>query len=231
MTAKFERVPKVPHLYKRVYQVRGGNWSTRYYANFTDWKGKRRVFPVGGDLQAAKEALKILEGDNAKRKDFDLEKEEQRKAATDGITVAQWLDRYLDLVKHTPSWTTKKAQCTHIKRLMGSLPLSEVTRVRIMEYKQRRLSEPLIRHGRAVEDTEIKGSTVNREVSCLIAALNLAAGEGLCDGAPRVKKEREIPRDRTLTDNEYKALLDVSPRCLAPVAPAGPNRSKRGSTG
>ncbi len=86
-----------------------------------------------------------------------------------------------------------------------------------MEYKQRRLSEPLIRHGRAVEDTEIKGSTVNREVSCLIAALNLAAGEGLCDGAPRVKKERETPRDRTLTDDEYKALLDVSPLWLQRV--------------
>ncbi len=127
MEQKFERVPKVPHLYKRVYQVRGGNWSKHYYANFTDWKGKRRVFPVGGDLQAAKEALKILEGDNAKRKNFDLEKEERRKAETTGMTVTEWLDRYLDLVNHTPSWGTKKAQCVHLKRLMGSLPLSEVT--------------------------------------------------------------------------------------------------------
>ena len=158
MTPKFERVPKVPHLYKRVYQVRGDNWSTRYYANFSDWKGKRRVFPVGGDLQAAKEALKILEGDNAKRKDFDLEKEEQRKAATDGMTVAEWLDRYIALMKNTRSGKTIKTYCTHLKRLLGSLPLRDVTKVRIMEYKQRRLSEPLIRHGKTVEDTEVMGS-------------------------------------------------------------------------
>src|SRR5437016_3496327 len=41
-----------------------------------------------------------------------------------------------------------------------------------------------------VEGTKVKGSTVNREVSCLIHALNLAADEELCESAPRVKKER-----------------------------------------
>ena len=133
------------------------------------------------------------------------------------MTLAEWLDRYLELVKHTPSWKTKKAQCAHLKRLLGSLSLSEVNRVRTMEYKSRRLSESLIRHGEAVEGTSIMGSTVNREVSCLITALNLAADEGLCDGAPKVKKERETPRERTLTDTEYKALLDASPRWLQRV--------------
>ena len=58
------------------------------------------------------------------------------------------------------------------------------------------------------------GSTVDREVSCLVAALNLAADEELCDGAPRTKKERETARDRILTDDEYKVLLNVSPRWL-----------------
>jgi len=128
--------------------------------------------------------------------------------------LAEWLDRYLELTKHTPSWDTKNAQSAHLRRLMGSLPLPQVSRVRIMEYKQRRLSEPLLRHGRPVKDTSIMGSTVNREVSCLITALNLAADEGLCDGAPRIKKERETPRDRILTDDEYKALLDASPQWL-----------------
>ena len=87
---------------------------------------------LGLEDMTRQEALKILEGDNAKRKDFDLEKEERRKAETAGMTVTEWLDRYLDLAKHTPSWGTKKAQCVHLKRLMGSLPLSEVTKVRIM---------------------------------------------------------------------------------------------------
>ncbi len=133
------------------------------------------------------------------------------------MTLAEWLHRYLELSKHTPSWETKNAQCAHLMRLMGSLQLSQVDKVRIMEYKQRRLSEPLMRHGEPVKGTSIMGSTVNREVSCLIAALNLAADGGLCEGAPRIKKEREISRDRILTDDEYKALLDVSPQWLKRV--------------
>jgi hypothetical protein len=215
MEDTFKRIAR--HLYRRQYITENGDWSTLYYGIFVDWKGKRRCFPLGSDLRTAKEQLKVLEADNVKRKDFDLEKKEQQKAETVGMTVAEWLGRYLDLLKHKPSWSTKKAQCVHLKRLMGSLPLSGVTKVRIMEYKQRRLSESLIRHGKTVEDTEVKGSTVNREVSCLVAALNLAASEKLCDDAPRVEKERETPRDRTLTDDEYKALLDVSPRWLQRV--------------
>jgi integrase len=120
-------------------------------------------------------------------------------------------------VSNTPSWKTKKAQCAHLKRLLGTLPLQDVTKVRVMEYKNRRLSETLVRHGEQVEGTSIMGSTVNREVSCLIAALNLAAGEGLCEGAPRVTKERETPRERILTDAEYNALIDASPRWLQRV--------------
>jgi len=39
----------------------------------------------------------------------------------------------------------------------------------------------------------------------------------LCDGAPRVKKEREIARDRILTDDENKALFDAPPKWLQRV--------------
>src|SRR6266850_2094983 len=62
-----------------------------------------------------------------------------------------------------------------------------------------------------------RASTINREVSCLVAALNLASAEGLCEGAPKVKKERETPRERTLSDAEYRAILDASPRWLQRV--------------
>lgn len=212
MKQKLECVEK--HFYKRQYQTAGGDWSTIFYARFTDWKGKRRAFPLGSDPRTAKEELKVLEARNIRREDFDAEKE---RAKIKGMTLGEWLDRYLDLVKHMPSWKTKKAQCAHLKRLLGSLPLQDVTKVRIMEYKNRRLSESLVRHGELVEGTSIMGSTVNREVSCLITALNLAADEELCEGAPKIKKERETPRERTLTEVEYKALLDAPPRWLQRV--------------
>lgn len=198
MNQTFECVEK--HLYKRQYRTAAGDWSTLYYGIFVDHKGKRRRFPLGSSLEDARDRLGELKTLNKGRYDFDAKKQEREKAKIKAITVAEWLDRYLGLMNNTASYGTKKAQCIPLKRLLGHLPLSEVTKIRILEYKQRRLSEPLIRNGKPVEGTLIQGATVNREVSCLIAALNLAAEEGLCEGPPRVKKEREISRERTLTD-------------------------------
>ena len=77
-----------------------------------------------------------------------------------------------------------------------------------------------MRHGEPIEGTRIQGATVNREVSCLITALNLASSEGLCEGAPRIKKERETQRERILTDKEYRSILDASPGWLQRVVTA-----------
>ena len=215
MEQTFKRIEK--HLFARQYQTSGGNWSKIYYAIFTDWKGKSRTFPLGPDLQSARDKLGVLHKRNDAEFDFDKEKEERKKAKVKAMTLTEWLDRYLELMKATPSYKTKMAQCLHLKRLLGHLPLSEVSKVRILEYKSRRLSESLIRHGEAVDGTRVQGATANREVSCLIAALNLAADEGLCEGAPRIKKEREIARDRIPTDKETQSLQDVSPRWLQRV--------------
>ena len=188
----------------------GGEWRSKFYGIFTDWTGKRRKFALGTEFKAAKDALAIYQARNVKRESFENDRAKV-------MTLAEWLVLYLDLVKNTPSSGTKQAQCAHLKRLLGHLLLSEITRVRVMEYKNRRPAESLIRHGEAIEGTRIKGATVNREVSCLITALNLAADQGLCEGAPKIKKERETARERILTHEEYKALLDVSPRWLQRV--------------
>jgi hypothetical protein len=215
MKQSFEKVER--HLYKRAYQVAGGDFSVKFYAIFVCWDRKRRSFPAGDNLQDARDELGRLRQLDKGRFNFDAEKQERKNAKIKAMTLGEWLDSYLALMKNTPSSGTKVAQCAHLKRLLGHLPLSEITKVRILEYKQRRLSEALIRHGEPVEGTQITGATANREVSCLITALNLAADEGLCEDAPRIKKERETPRERTLTDAERKALLDASPGWLQRV--------------
>jgi len=106
------------HLFERKHFTSTGEWSTLYYGKFTDWKRVPRMFPLGSDRKIAKDQLRILEADNVKKKDFDLEKIEQEKANNQGMTLAEWLDRYLDLTKHMPSWETKTAQCAHLIRLM-----------------------------------------------------------------------------------------------------------------
>lgn len=226
MKQKFEKIEK--HLYRREYQTASGDWSTLYYGNFVDWKHVRRNFCLGDNLDAARDELGRLRNLNRGRYDFDAEKKEREQAKVRAMTVNEWLDRYLSLIKGKASYKTKRSECGHLKQLLGHLPPSEVSRVRVLEYKQRRLSEPLIRHGKAVAGTKVKGSSVNREVSCLVTALNLAADEGLCDTAPRIRKEREQPRERILTPKEFQTLLDASPRwlqrCLIAADQTGINR-------
>jgi len=164
-------------------------------------------------IKAAKEGLALYLARNVKREDFDADKEKPKQ----GITVSEWLDSYLELVKHTASAGTKKAQCIPLKRILGNLLVSEINRVRIMEYKARRLTECLTRHGEAVEGTRVKGATVNREISCLVAALNLAADQRIGEGAPKMKKEREISRERTLSADEFRDFKKNSARWLQRV--------------
>src|SRR3990167_5122671 len=104
MDQKFERVGK--HFFRRSYPVAGGNLSIIYYGIFTSkLKRKRRVFSLGSDLKQAREALKALEGRNVLREDFDKEREEREKAQVKAMTVGEWLNRYLELIKSKKSWS------------------------------------------------------------------------------------------------------------------------------
>jgi integrase len=81
-----------------------------------------------------------------------------------------------------------------------------------------RLSEPINRHGNPVEGSHVRPSTVNREVTSLIGLLNLAAEDGLLEKIPATKRLKEsedhLARERVLEADEYKALIDASPRWL-----------------
>ncbi len=218
MGQNFVRI--APHLYKRQYQTSNGDWSTHFYCFFKDkLKGKRRAFPLGSDLKTAKEQLKVLEGDNVKEKDFDQEKEERENAKIQGMTLGVWLDRYLHLVKAKRSWDRDEQHCKHLTRLLGSLPLSLVNRPRIMEYKNQRLTEFIIRHKNPVEGKTVKNSTINREIRCLLHALNLAVDEELIENTPRVRldSENHLAHDRVLSEEEYRKLLEKSPTWLQRV--------------
>jgi integrase len=219
MNQTFEKVAR--HLYRRQYQTAGGDWSTLYYAIFTCWDKKRRTFPVGESLQDARDELGRLRQLNKGHYPWEAEKAEREKAKVKALTLAEYLDKtYLPLMKNTPSYSTKVAQCGHLRRLLGPLPLTEVSKIKIMEYKVKRLSESLVRHGKPIEGTKVKGATVNREVSTLIAALNLAAESKLIEDAPRIRKkerEPETAREVKLTDEQYRRILEASPRWLQRV--------------
>jgi len=117
MEKTFERIAE--HFYKRQYQSAEGQWKTIFYARFVDWQGKRRMFPLGDHLADARDKLGELRTLNKGRYDFAKEKKERVKAKIKGMTLAEWLDRYLDLVKHMASSATKSSQCIHLKRLLA----------------------------------------------------------------------------------------------------------------
>jgi hypothetical protein len=171
MHEKFERIEK--HLYRRQYQTAGGEWSTLCYARFTDWKGKNRAFPVGSDLKTARDGLRVYEARNIRREDFDLDKK-KTDPEPERLTVARYLPKFLETKKALPSYGFWKSCCSHLERLLGPIALDEITRAKIAEYKQLRLSEPINRHG----------NPVNREITSLIGLLNLAAEDGVLDKIP-----------------------------------------------
>src|SRR5688572_8142433 len=85
MNQKFECIEK--HLYRRQYQTAGGNWSTLYYVIFTDWKKKRRTFPVGSDLKTAREELRVYQARNIRKEDFDVKIESE---PPERLTIAKY---------------------------------------------------------------------------------------------------------------------------------------------
>jgi len=218
MAQTFERLEK--HLYKRQYQTLVGEWSTIYYARFTDWKGKRRIFPLGSDLKTAKEELKVLEARNIRREDFDKDKRIEEK--TGAMTFAEWGKKYPDQqgVKNKRSLNEGKGMIRlHLSPFFGSTPLTQITRESLIRYIDKRMGETIIRQGKASKKRVARG-TVSNELSLLRRMLRVAAREGYQVSTPsfeglitRVKRG-----GRALTAEERARVLAVYPKWLARLA-------------
>jgi integrase len=218
MGQTFERVEK--HLYKRQYQTAGGDWSTIFYARFTDWKGKRRIFPLGSDLKTAKGELKVLEARNIRKADFDKDKPIEEK--TGAITFAEWDKKYPDQegVKNKRSLNEEKGMIRlHLTPFFGSMLLTQIIRESLGRYIEKRMGETILRHGKASKKKVARG-TVSNELSLLRRMLRVAAREGYQVSMPsfeglivRVKRG-----GRALTVEERPKVLAVYPKWLARLA-------------
>src|SRR5689334_10247107 len=138
----FSRVEK--HLYLCEYTTATGEKRVTYYARFTDWKGKHRKFPLGSKLKKAREELEEYRVRNRRHDDFDLDgKIPEPQPEPERLTVARYLPTFLNTKKTLPSYGFWKACAHHVERLLGPIALDEVTRSKIVEYKQLRLTEPI----------------------------------------------------------------------------------------
>jgi integrase len=157
------------------------------------------------------------EARNIRREDFDLDRK-KAEPEPERLTIARYMPKFLETKKALASYGFWKSCGAHLERLLGPIALDEITRSKIAEYKQLRLCEPIKRHSNPVEGSHVRPSTVNREITTLIGLLNLAAEDGLLEKIPATRRlkdsEEHLARERVLEADEYKALIDASPRWL-----------------
>ena len=166
MEQKFECVEK--HLYRREYEKSNGNWSTKFYAIFTDWKGTRRRFAVGDSLEDARDELGRLRQLNKGRHDWDAEKKKVEEQKRRAVTFSQWGNRYFanqlsPNALRPNSIDREKRSFALLDAFFGDLPLVDIGRTKILEYRKKR----------GVEGVGF--ITINRELSFLRKLLNVAA--------------------------------------------------------
>ncbi|MBI3058896.1 MAG: site-specific integrase [Deltaproteobacteria bacterium] len=167
---------------------------------------KRQYRTAGGDWSTlAKEELKVLEARNIRREDFD-------KDSTRGLTLYAWMERFFQVKASKRSLDKDKVSAERLKGFFGDCALDSITTSQTEAYKQKRLGETT-RYGK-----HPKPATVNRELALLRSLLILAARDGLIDKVPYVQLfEEKNQRDRVASEDEFQALLEVSPEHLREI--------------
>jgi len=216
MNESFERI--ADHLYRRQYQTAGGEWRTQHYAIFTDWKGKRRKFPLGSDEKAARQGLTIRLADNLKKVDFDRERDDRNARQ---LILSKWANSCLEADRErtkrddseelaVSSWERDSRSCDHLKRLLGELPLAEITSQKIEGYISMRCQEGIIRGGKSSKTKKVSRSTVANELATLRKYLRRAVPD-LLQFMPAMKLPKKGERNRVLNADEYQKLLTAAP--------------------
>ena len=126
--------------------------------------------------------------------------------------VCQW---YLTLedVKAKKSYRRDKQLIANILRLLdGNMLVKDLNIGIVEEYRTRRMNEESTHSGE-----NIAPSTANKEVACLVTAMNKGVKHDKISSNPinGIKKLKENnQRNRTLTDDEFERLLSVCPQYL-----------------
>jgi excisionase family DNA binding protein len=188
-----------------VYTRKKKGGKERWYIDFLDGNGKR-TRKVARHAQTRGEAL--LELQQEIRKCFDVRYAPNREKPK--VEFRELADQYMEDYAKANNLAWKRVK-TCLKNLCEFLPgcyLKDVSPLMIEKYKSKRLNEG------------IKPATVNRELSVLKRAFNLAISWDIADENP-VEKVRFLrqpePRERILTEDEEERLLEACTGHLKPI--------------
>ena len=227
-----KRVKNTPHLWRRRYRTANGERREKFYARFTcKLKRKRRCEPLGSDIDAAKIELKRILADDVNGKDFDAVNDPINEGMTFRCWAADYFAHNIDPTRKAGGIDREKRSYKRLEAFFGDMLLTDIKRSIIMQYRNKRLQEPIRRRGKVVM---IDGKprmptflTVNRELALLRLLLNLAEEDEIIDAAPRftskngknalIKSERDHARKRVCSSEEFRALCERMRRPAARV--------------
>lgn len=134
-------------------------------------------------------------------------------------TVTETCEAYVKARKPViASGATLEYNSAPLKRLIGSIYISDVTQTVVNGYIQKRAQERPQRSARSrYKDQPVSEATINKELRTLRAAMNWAYAEGLIDKKPgfRIELTSGGIRDEWLTKEQAAALFDACSPHLA----------------
>jgi len=186
-----------------IRKTKGGK--ERWCIDYRDENGER-VRKVAKHAQSREEALLELQSDI--RENFENKYGlNQKKLKTKFNEFAiQYLENYAKV--NNLAWKRVESCLKNLCEFMGACYLRDISPLLIEKYKLKRLNE------------EIKPATVNRELSVLKRAFNLAIDWKIVDENPvrnvRFLRQPE-PKERILSKDEEERLLEASSEHLKPI--------------
>ena len=184
---------------------------------------------VGRRFGGSEGTLAQILADNFDGKDFDAAKE----APKQGMTFREWAADYfankVDPTRKAGGLDRERRSYKSLEAFFGGMLLTDIKRSVIMQYRNKRLQEPVKRRGKVVM---VDGKprtptflTINRELALLRSLLNLAEEDEVIDAAPRftskngknalIKSERDHARKRVCSPDEFRALCENMPRAVS----------------
>jgi integrase len=212
MKEKFEKIDfdgaddVAPQLYKRTRHNAAGKPLIRYFALWTDWQGIRRKMPLGANLKAAKLKIHNLDYDETHKVDFD---EQKQKREARGMTFEKFIT--VNKIELKSPW--HKAP---LLAFFGNKTIAAIADDDVLAYRKHRATEPMIRCGKPTKKL-LTQATINKEVGALRKTLKIARAKGFDHRVTRFAMVKETPRNRTLTIDEFHALLEHCPDWLRRV--------------
>ncbi|MFC2170245.1 tyrosine-type recombinase/integrase [Acidobacteriota bacterium] len=186
-----------------IRKTKGGK--ERWYIDFRDENGKRSRKAT---KLAQSRAEALLELKSAVSKSFDKAHKVNRSKPRIRLSelATQYLENYAKV--NNSAWKRDRTCLDNLCSFMGKFDLQEISPLVIEKYKSKRLKE-----GK-------KPATVNRELSVLKRAFNLAIDWKMNEENPvqKVKYLRQPePRERILNEEEEEKLFKASSEHLKPI--------------